>query len=72
VSSFYPPPKTDLEAIPVPDRETQAALNVLKKKTRLDPQEADFLKYAQLRRETVKAVEARGKQRKQRDRQERW
>ena len=64
VSSFLNGAKVDLEAIPVPDRETEKTLNCLKKKTRLDSQEAEFLKYAQLldelREEVTKAINARG------------
>jgi hypothetical protein len=48
VSSFLAGARVDVEAIPVPDRQTEATLNVLKKKTNLNMQEADFLKYAQL------------------------
>jgi|SRR5579875_867783 hypothetical protein len=66
-SSFLAGVPIDLEAIPVPDQETETALNTLEKKSTLDRQEAEFLKYAQLldelRKKIIKAIKAghRGK-----------
>src|SRR5438128_1417854 len=44
VSSFLAGAKVDLEAVPVPDQETEATLSALEKKNTLDRQEADFRK----------------------------
>jgi hypothetical protein len=61
VSSFLAGTKVDLEAVPVPDQETETTLCALKKNS-LDRQEDEFLKYAQLldelREEVVQAVKA--------------
>jgi hypothetical protein len=63
VSSFLDGDKVDLEDIPVPDKETEETLNVLEKSPKLDEQEADFVKYAQLlhtlREEITKTINDR-------------
>ena len=48
VRSFLTESEIDPETVPAPDLETVTVLSDLKKKSTLDREEADFLKYAQL------------------------